>query len=46
MGCLGERVSDGGMIAMICHGDMGVMFFLSCVYWYSGKLRHGPPMIQ
>lgn len=27
MGCKGERVSDGGMIAMICHGEMGLMFF-------------------
>lgn len=27
MGCMGERVSDGGMIVMICHGDMGLMFF-------------------
>ena len=23
--CLSERVSDGGMIAMIFHGDMGLM---------------------
>lgn len=27
MGCMGERVSDGGMIAMICHGDMGLLKF-------------------
>ena len=23
--CVSERVSDGGMIAMIFHGDMGLM---------------------
>ena len=31
MGCKGERVSDGGMIAMICHGEMGLMFFFMFV---------------
>jgi len=32
MDCMGERVSDGGIVAMVCHGDMGLMFF-SCVEW-------------
>ena len=29
MNCMGERVSDGGIIAIVCHGDiMGLMLFL------------------
>ena len=29
---MGERVSHDGIVAMACHGDMGIMFF-SCVEW-------------
>ena len=27
---MGERVSDDGIVAMVCHGDMGIMFFFMC----------------
>lgn len=37
MGCMGERVSDGGMIALICHGDMGLMFFFFFFHVCNGR---------
>ena len=33
MDSMGERVSDGGIVVIVCHGDMGLMFFFSCVEW-------------
>ena len=30
MDCIGERVSDGSIVAMVCQGDMGLMFFFMC----------------
>ena len=32
MDSMGERVSGGSIVAMVCHGDMDLMFF-SCVEW-------------
>ena len=31
MDCMGERISDGGIIALVSHGDiMGLIFFYVC----------------
>ena len=27
---MGERVSHDGIVAIVCHGDMGIMFFFMC----------------
>lgn len=36
MGSLGEMVCDGGMIAMVSYGSMGlVFFFFHKLHWYN-----------